>query len=564
MIIDRTWNKRTQTYTVSYVDAAGNRKLWSRMMHHWTTYEFDNNGDCFNWDGRRCSKVFKKGSEYVPCEFDQLEMLYGLSESDPQLLAEFHAARAPRTYSFDIETEYVEGEFPYPDKAEFKVTAISLVGPDGSCIIYGIDNLSESQVEEFRSRYIEWVKNNAYAASIIDPTKIKVLYQWFPDEESMLKHFFEGVLPKIACLTGWNTYNFDFRYITNRIINLFGKETAYSMIKRCSPVGELSMMPVDDGFGNKFKIPVPKHALWIDEMQLVKAYDYILRPYENYSLDYVGERAVGANKVKYTEHGLNELHRNDPVTYYFYNGIDSLIVMLIRNRLKCIESPCTVGALTLVPLLKALGQVALTTANIFNEFYIDNKHVVYEDRDNEKIPYEGAFTACIPGRHQWCVASDYASLYPSTVISTNLSFENIVDKLSEPDAHGNRTHIPWTKEELEHFKADPAYFVSEQTTVFKRKGSEWEAFFKETPPDKFGQTERIPWTEEEIQQYKGDPNFLVADFHTVFRNDKDYAFKKMMDKMLSGRKTYKYTGSDIEAELLPYIDKIIEEKTNKT
>ena len=116
--------------------------------------------------------------------------------------------------------------------------------------------------------------------------------------------------------------------------------------------------------------------LFIEEnMQLVKDYDYVLRPYENYSLDYVGERAVKANKVKYSEHGLNELLKNDPKKYYFYNAIDSLIVMLIRHRLKCIESPAAVASLTLIPLLKAFGQVAVTTANLFNIFYDDGKHV---------------------------------------------------------------------------------------------------------------------------------------------------------------------------------------------
>lgn len=561
MIIDRTWNKHTQNYVISYLDENGNRKMWNRYMHHWTTYEYDDNGNMETWDGKKCQKVFKDASEYSPCEFDQLELLYSLKDSDPKLLKELHASRSPRTYVFDIETKYIEGQFPYPEKAEHDIVAISLVGPDGSCIVYGSHDLTGEQKEKLRNRYINWIRGNEYAMTLIDPDKIKVLYQYFSDEKSLLKHFFLSVLPKISCLTGWNTYNFDFQYITNRIINLFGKVEAYSMIKRCSPTGEISMMRVDDGFGNKFQIPTPKHTLWLDEMQLVKDYDYILRPYENYSLDYVGERAVKANKIKYTEHGLNELLKQDPETYYFYNAIDSLIVMLIRNRLKCIESPCAVASLTLVPILKAFGQVALTTANIFNEFYLDDKHVVYKRSNNVKVPYEGAFTACIPGRAIWTVCSDYSSLYPKTVISTNLSFENIVDKWTEPDKYGRREKIPWTDEELDKFKADPNYFVSEQITIFKKAGKNWNAMFKESEPDAFGQRKRIPWTREEAETYKNKDNYLVADFHTVFKNDKDYAFRKMMQKLLDGRSMYKYTGNDIEGQLLPYIDDLIKEKS---
>lgn len=231
--------------------------------------------------------------------------------------------------------------------------------------------------------------------------------------------------------------------------------------------------------------------------------------------------------------------------------------MLIRSRLKCVESPCAVASLTLVPILKAFGQVALTTANIFNEFYLDGKHVAYQKTNNTKVPYEGAFTACIPGRATWTVCSDYSSLYPKTVISTNISFENIVDKWSEPDKYGHRHKLQWTQEEIDRFKADPNYFVSEQTTIFKKNGKNWNAFFKETAPDEHGQTTRIPWTKEEIESYKSKEGYLVADFHTVFKNDKDYAFKKMMQKLLDGRSTYKYTGNDIEGQLLPYIDNLI-------
>jgi len=563
MIIDRAWNKNTLNYVVSYIDERGNRKIWNKYMHHWTTYEFDDNGDLTNWDGRRCKKIFKDAREYSPNEFDQLELLYGLEKTDPKLYKDLHAPRSPKAYVFDIETKYTEGQFPYPDKAAFEVTAISLVGPDGSCIVYGSHDLNSDQIQRFHDRYIEFIKNNTYAKNCIDVNNIKVLYQYFDSELDMLKHFFCKVLPNITCLTGWNTYNFDFPYLVNRLINIFGRTPALSMIKTASPTNELNMMQVDDGFGNKFKIPSPKHMLWLDEMQLVKDYDYILRPYENYSLDYVGERAVGANKVKYTEHGLNELLKKDPEKYYFYNAIDSLIVMLIRHRLKCLNSPAAVGSLTLVPLLKAFGQVALTTANIFNEFYLDGKHVVYEKQDNVKIPYEGAYTDCRPGQAKFTVASDYKSLYPCTVISTNLSCENIIDKWSEPDKYGIRRKLQWTDEEIEEFKKDPQYFVSINISVFEKKGKDWHVVLKWSKPNEYGEQQRLEWTKEELDEFRKNPKYLVNEFKTVFKNDKNYVYKRMMKKLLDGRDVYKYTGAEVDAVLLPYIDNLIAQRSKE-
>ena len=39
MIIDRTWNKREQKLTISYVDKQGNRQFYHKYLHHIKTYE---------------------------------------------------------------------------------------------------------------------------------------------------------------------------------------------------------------------------------------------------------------------------------------------------------------------------------------------------------------------------------------------------------------------------------------------------------------------------------------------------------------------------------------------
>ena len=247
-------------------------------------------------------------------------------------------------------------------------------------------------------------------------------------------------------------------------------------------------------------------------MQLVKDYDYSLRPYESYSLDWVGSHAVGAHKIKY-EGTLQQLYEKDHEWYYFYNAVDSLIVMLIHYKLKCLESVCSVDAVTLVPMFKSMGQVSLTTANVFYEFYMDGKHVVwdYDAIERYKVNYEGAFCGCVPGRFTWNVCDDFASLYPSQVQTCNLSFENFMT----PPPIG---------------------------------------------PDSLGRYTPGEWTEEQLEAYRKDPNYFVSINGNVYKNDKDYAFKKMQRRVKKLRDKYKYTGQKIESELLVYIDKLIEEK----
>ena len=511
MIIDRTWNKREQKLTISYVDKQGNRQFYHKYLHHIKTYEYDPNGKYDTWNGKKCSAVYKDTSNYTPNEFDILEFMY---ELDKPMLDILHAQYFPKLYFFDIETEYSD-EFPYPDKAEYKVTAISLVGPDMSCIVFGLHDLNEASKKLFRDRYMDFINNNEFAKNILKAQghEPKVLYQYFDSEQDLLKHFFNIIMSKVSAIAGWNSYRFDWLYLVNRIKRLFGDGEATKMVKNGSPTHEIRMIQFEEMDGTRIRVMAPSHTLVLDYMELVKQYDYILRPYESYSLDWVGEHGVKANKIKY-DGGLQQLYERDPEWYYFYNAVDSLIGMLIHKRLKCLESPCAVDSVTLVPLMAAMGQVALTTANVFEEFYKDNKKVVwdYDAIERNKAEYKGAFCGCVPGRYSYCVCDDYASLYPSQIITCNMSFENVHLNKIGPDSLGRYVVAPWSPQQLEEFKKDPNYFVTVNGNVYK--------------------------------------------------NDKDYAFKRLQKRVKDNRAIYKYTGQKIDSELLVEIDRLIKEKEN--
>lgn len=512
MIIDRTWNKREQKLTISYVDKQGNRQFYHKYLHHIKTYEYDPNGKYDTWNGKKCSAVYKDTSNYTPNEFDILEFMY---ELDKPMLDILHAQYFPKLYFFDIETEYSD-EFPYPDKAEYKVTAISLVGPDMSCIVFGLHDLNEASKKLFRDRYMDFINNNEFARNILKAQghEPKVLYQYFDSEQNLLKHFFNIIMTKVSAIAGWNSYRFDWLYLVNRIKRLFGDGEATKMVKNGSPTHEIRMIQFEEMDGTRIRVMAPSHTLVLDYMELVKQYDYILRPYESYSLDWVGEHGVKANKIKY-DGGLQQLYERDPEWYYFYNAVDSLIGMLIHKRLKCLESPCAVDSVTLVPLMAAMGQVALTTANVFEEFYKDNKKVVwdYDAIERNKAEYKGAFCGCVPGRYSYCVCDDYASLYPSQIITCNMSFENVHLNKIGPDSLGRYVVAPWSPQQLEEFKKDPNYFVTVNGNVYK--------------------------------------------------NDKDYAFKRLQKRVKDNRAIYKYTGQKIDSELLVEIDRLIKEKEAK-
>lgn len=512
MILDRTWNKKERKLTISYIDKLGNRQFYIKQLHHIKSYEYDENGEFETWNHRRCRKVFKDTANYTPNEFDLLEYMYELPQD---IQDKFHAQVFPRLYTFDIETA-ISNEFPYPDKAEQEVTCISLVGPDLSCMVLGLKQLTQEQKDTFKKRYLEWIDNNEFAKHYHEThfkdKEIKVLYQYFEKEEDMLKHWFGIIIPKVGCLAGWNSYDFDHQYLCNRMIRLLGKGLAYSYFKKSSPTGELSSVRYMKMDGTKITLPAPAHSIILDYMEIVKKYDYILRPHESYKLDWFAEHSINSHKIKY-DGTLQQLYERDTEWYYYYNAIDSLLVQLIHNKLKSLESPCAVSSLTLVPLLGAFGQVALTTANVFEQFYKDNKKVVYNYDEIERIqiPYEGAFCGCVPGHYTYCVCDDFKSLYPSQIQSCNFSFENIIIKKVPNNIQGLPDII-------------------------------------------------VPWTEEELDKYKQDPNYFVSIMGNVYKNDKDYAFKKLQANLMKQRDKYKYTGQKIESELLTEIDRLIKEK----
>ena len=150
MILDRTWNKRDQKLIISYVDKAGNRQFYEKYLHHIATYEYDNDGEFETWNNRRCNRVYKDTSDYTPNEFDILEFMYNMPQD---IQDKMHAQYFPKIYIFDIETE-ISDKFPDPELAEQRVTSISLVGPDMSCIVYGLKDMSEEKIRLFQQKVV--------------------------------------------------------------------------------------------------------------------------------------------------------------------------------------------------------------------------------------------------------------------------------------------------------------------------------------------------------------------------------------------------------------------------
>lgn len=73
---------------------------------------------------------------------------------------------------------------------------------------------------------------------------------------------------KIAVLAGWNSYNFDWNYLYNRAVNLFGEKGARNLIYAASPTREITNISWVEKDGTKHRAPAPSHSIIVDYMEL--------------------------------------------------------------------------------------------------------------------------------------------------------------------------------------------------------------------------------------------------------------------------------------------------------
>ena len=325
-------------------------------------------------------KVFESD---VPLETKILVDKYGNSDEP---------SKGHKELLFDIEVEVTDG-FPDPSKAENKITAIALYDKAADkyhCYVLG-DVPNTDVVESFKS------------------------------EKELLQRFYQKYLEiQPTVLSGWNTDGFDIPYLYNRTKRTMGDEIANCL----SPIGEVYY----NDTRSMYKIA---GVSCLDYMKLYKWFTYTQQ--SSYRLDYIGQVEVGIGKIDY-EGTLQDLYENDINKYVEYNLNDVVIVKALDDKLKFIDLARGVGHLGHVPY----------EDNFFSSRYLEGAMLVYMkeigvvapnkqfgakiDRDEK---FSGAYVK-VPksGRYEWVYDLDLTSMYPSVIMSLNISPEMKIGKVN--------------------------------------------------------------------------------------------------------------------------------------
>ena len=306
-----------------------------------------------------------------------------------------------RELFFDIEVEVTDG-FPEPSKAQNKVTSVAMYTKHDEK--YRVYVLGEGQ----------------------DNLKDKVDIRFYSTESELLKEFLRYWIDvKPTVITGWNTNGFDIPYLYNRLSKVLGEEFANAL----SPIQIVKYNP------NKKMYRIAGVSS-LDYMDLYRKFTYTQQ--SSYRLDHIGTIEVGLGKVEY-EGTLDDLYRDDLDKFIEYNLNDVEIVKALDQKFKLLDLARAVSHLGRIPYEEVY----------FSSRYIEGAMLVYlrslglvapskgagVTYDGSESRFSGAYVKSpTPGRYDWVFDLDLTSMYPSIIMSLNMSPETKIGRINGWDA----------------------------------------------------------------------------------------------------------------------------------
>ena len=386
--------------------------------------------DVKNWNGQR---VYKHKLDPRKDRLNRYR-LYEIVDALPEEQKEkIFAYNIPELFYIDIENKLQDGK-PNPENPDKPITVIGICCPnDTIMVLSGGYNLTQKQQTDIQKRideHFSQIKRH-----------FKFVFRYFETEYDMLYFFLNLLVPKMACMTGWNFEDYDWRYIYNRAKLLKIDPTISSPCRRMTGQTER-----------------PAHVGLIDYLKAYKKWTWNTN--ENYRLDTIGEKLIGIKKVQHAEN-LDDMLNNDFEKYVYYNAIDCCLVKLIHEACNAVTCGLTTAWLGHIRAMDCFSTTYIPE-NLLRESFREQGKVLGVDPDKKKgekgEKYEGAFVKQpVPGLHKHCMINDYSSLYPTLQRQFNIGPETLVTMLPEKD------------EELKQQWRDKGYIVCASGAVFQKE-----------------------------------------------------------------------------------------------
>jgi DNA polymerase elongation subunit (family B) len=428
VLVDTQFLVNTKRLVVSYVDKSGEIKLKYFKMDNPMKYVSCENSDpnkhpvFKSWDGKNIKQV----EVNYPDRYAIYEFLDALPEKEKEEIFEFNL---PKIYFVDIETEIIDG-FPDAETAPTRVLSISVVYDD-KIILLGLKDMPQ----DMQDRIIK--NSNEYFKKFNADYKFK--YIKYDDEFDLLWSFFNKMVPKMPLITGWNFLRYDWLYLINRSRKI-SKWVNGQEIKIDPNVSSLTKK-MNKVWSTDFEIPA--HRMIFDYMQLYEICDTSIKVKESSSLDYVSNKLVGVDKIKYNG-SLQKLYEDDFETFMYYNAVDSVLVQKIheaRNYISIVFAISSLSKIKVVDVVSqmnnALGSLAITEGVLRNRFRDMENIILFKDENANRDVGDGIAGGWVKdpivGMNKWVAVFDFSSLYPTTQLQFFIAPETFVGVKPEDD-----------------------------------------------------------------------------------------------------------------------------------
>lgn len=346
-----------------------------------------------------------------------------------------------RVVFFDIEVE-MKGGFPNKDNPIQAITSISLY-----------DKTTDQMYA------LVWDAEERFTK--LEDKKVEV--QCFETEYELIQGFLmlmQSLNPTI--LSGWNTDLFDIPYLFNRMCVVVGEDLAKSM----SPINQV-MYREAQGI---YKIAGVSS---LDYLKLYRKFSMGDRP--SYALDAIGELEVGMKKIKY-EGTLQDLYESDLTKYVEYNIRDVELLKQLDQKLGYIETARALCHKGHIPYENIYTQSQILDGAMLT--YLKRRNIVapskkignsgnYSGEGRQHI--SGAFVKePQSGLHEWVFDIDATSMYPSIIMSLNISPETKRGKVVDWNAD-ERFRNPEKKWTVLNAKGKPTTMNGDELSEYLEK-----------------------------------------------------------------------------------------------
>lgn len=391
----------------------------------------------------------------------------------------FNKGEAPRVLSnimfCDIEIDTGKDRvFPDPKQARYPMCIISTIY-NGEKIVYVIDNKTESINK-----------------------KPGVKYKIHPNEISLIREFIKDFKEKDPdFLSGWNFINFDIDYIYNRLERV--------------GIPQISLSKFGEFYADgKNYICHLSGTVVLDQEFLYKMFTFTKM--ENYKLGFIAQKNLGVTKIQLPL-PFNEMYWKMLNTTIDYNIRDCELLEMLEKKLAHINLLNEIR--TICNASFDTGSSSFGQIDIMMVSFLKNKGLASKNSDPHivKEEYPGAFVfEPIPGIYNNVTDFDFASLYPSLMITYNIGINCFVMKLEDATLGYELTYCPEKLPEKINVIIDP---------VFKR--------------------EAATITRDQLLKKISDNKLVFTINGCFFKNHKkDFSvFGEVVENIMGSRKTYK-------------------------